>query len=66
MPGGPHPCVVGDGGLDKAVVRRYIKRELHKIQYCYEKELLANATISGETQRDPRDVLQWMDFIDSS
>lgn len=44
---GPHPCVIGDGGLDKAVVRRYIRRELAKIQYCYEKELLANATISG-------------------
>jgi len=45
---GPHPCMVGDGGgLDKAVIRRYIHRQLTKIQYCYEKELLAHPTISG-------------------
>jgi hypothetical protein len=29
------------------VIRRYIKRELHKIQYCYEKELLGNGTLRG-------------------
>ncbi len=44
---GPAPCVIGDGGLDKAVVRRYIRRQLSKIQYCYEKELLANDTLRG-------------------
>jgi hypothetical protein len=49
---GPSPCVISGGGLDKAVVRRYIRRELSKVQYCYEKELLASADLSGtvETQ----------------
>lgn len=52
MCAGPSPCVVGDGGLDKAVVRRYVRRELSKIQYCYEKELLAHGELAGvvETQ----------------
>ena len=35
------------GDLDKAIIRRYIKRNLQKIQYCYEKQLLAKPTISG-------------------
>jgi hypothetical protein len=40
------------GDLDKAIIRRYIKRNIQKIQYCYEKELLAKPSISGtvETQ----------------
>ncbi len=44
---GPTPCVA-TGGLDKAIVRRYIKRNLEKITYCYEKELLARPALSGE------------------
>jgi hypothetical protein len=36
-----------EGDLDKAIVRRYIKRDIQKIQYCYEKELLAKPTLSG-------------------
>ncbi len=35
------------GDLDKAIIRRYIKRNIQKIQYCYEKQLLANPGLSG-------------------
>jgi len=42
------PNVQGD--LDKAIIRRYIKRNIQKIQYCYEKQLLANATLNGTVQ----------------
>ena len=35
------------GDLDKAIIRRYIKRNLQKIQYCYEKELLGKPNLSG-------------------
>jgi len=39
------PNVVGD--LDKAIIRRYIKRNIQKITYCYEKQLLASPTLAG-------------------
>jgi hypothetical protein len=39
------PSAVGD--LDKAIIRRYIKRNINKIQYCYEKELLAKPGLHG-------------------
>ncbi|MEZ4366282.1 MAG: AgmX/PglI C-terminal domain-containing protein [Kofleriaceae bacterium] len=42
------PTVVGD--LDASMLRRYIRRELTKISYCYEKELLANPTLGGTVQ----------------
>ena len=35
------------GDLDKAIIRRYIKRNVQKITYCYEKELLASPALSG-------------------
>ena len=35
------------GDLDKAIIRRYIKRNIQKIQYCYEKELVAKPTLAG-------------------
>jgi hypothetical protein len=35
------------GDLDKAIIRRYIKRNIQKIQYCYEKELLAKPKLEG-------------------
>jgi hypothetical protein len=35
------------GDLDKAIIRRYIKRNVQKIQYCYERELLANPALEG-------------------
>lgn len=39
------PQSVGD--LDKAIIRRYIKRNINKITYCYEKELLAKPSLEG-------------------
>jgi len=49
---GPVPTLAvgqpsANGDLDKAIIRRYIKRNLQKIQYCYEKELLAKPTLEG-------------------
>ncbi len=35
------------GELDKAIIRRYIKRNVQKILYCYEKELLVSPTLAG-------------------
>ena len=35
------------GDLDKAIIRRYIKRNLQKITYCYEKQLLVRPTLAG-------------------
>jgi hypothetical protein len=40
------PITTGDG-LDKAIIRRYIMRNLEKISYCYDKELLAKPGIEG-------------------
>ncbi len=36
-----------NGQLDKAIIRRYIKRNLQKIAYCYEKQLLAKPGLKG-------------------
>jgi pSer/pThr/pTyr-binding forkhead associated (FHA) protein len=38
------------GDLDKAIIRRYIKRNIQKIQYCYEKQLLAKPGLAGTVQ----------------
>jgi hypothetical protein len=38
----------GGGDLDKEIIRRYIKRNASKLQYCYEKQLLAKPGIAGE------------------
>ena len=35
------------GDLDKAIIRRYIKRNQQKIQHCYEKELVSKPNLSG-------------------
>lgn len=35
------------GDLDKAIIRRYIKRNLQKLQYCYEKQLVASPKLAG-------------------
>ena len=43
------PTATG-GELDRALIRRYLKRNLQKIQYCYEKELLATAGLAGVVQ----------------
>jgi len=39
------PTVKGD--LDAAILRRYLRRNIMKLQYCYEKELLATPGIQG-------------------
>ena len=39
------PTVTGD--LDRAIIRRYLKRNLSRLQSCYEKELLATAGLAG-------------------
>ena len=39
-------------GLDKAIIRRYIKRNIQKIQYCYEKQLVSNPTLAGTLRVD--------------
>ena len=39
------PVAIGD--LDKAIIRRYVKRNLEKIRYCYEKRLLAKPKLAG-------------------
>lgn len=36
-----------NGALDKAIIRRYVKRNINKIQYCYEKTLLSKPGLSG-------------------
>jgi hypothetical protein len=45
------PPVLGQatpvGNLDKEIIRRYIKRSVHKVAYCYESELLARPGIEG-------------------
>jgi hypothetical protein len=49
-PGVPGPVIgtpTGSPTLDKATIRRYIKRHIDKIGYCYEKELLAKPGIEG-------------------
>jgi hypothetical protein len=35
------------GALDKAIIRRYIKRNIPRIAFCYERELLARPGIKG-------------------
>jgi hypothetical protein len=44
------PAVTGD--LDKAIVRRYIKRNIQKLSYCYEKQLLAKPTLAGTVKAE--------------
>lgn len=36
-----------NGQIDKAIIRRYIKRNIQKILYCYEKQLLAVPGLEG-------------------
>jgi hypothetical protein len=46
----PRPTIgqpTGGGGLDKSIIRRYIKRNIDKIGYCYEKQLLAKPGLDG-------------------
>lgn len=36
-----------EGSLDHAIIRRYIMRNMAKISYCYDKELLARPALAG-------------------
>ncbi|MDB4959100.1 MAG: putative signal peptide protein [Myxococcales bacterium] len=38
---------MASGDLDQSMIRRYIKRHINKISYCYEKQLLARPTLAG-------------------
>ncbi|MBA3460375.1 MAG: AgmX/PglI C-terminal domain-containing protein [Deltaproteobacteria bacterium] len=47
----PEPVLgrpTSEGDLDKAIIKRYIKRSIDQIGYCYEKQLLANPNQGGE------------------
>jgi hypothetical protein len=48
----PNSTVIGTpepkGNLDKAIIKRYIKRHLQQISYCYESQLLARPGIQGQ------------------
>ena len=46
-PGGSSPAHTAAGELDKEIIRRFIKRNIQKIQYCYEKQLLVTPGIKG-------------------
>ena len=37
-----------NGDLDKAIIRRYVKRNISKITYCYEKELVRTPGLFGK------------------
>jgi hypothetical protein len=38
------------GDLDKNIIRRYVRRNLPKLSYCYEKQLLAEPGLAGTVQ----------------
>jgi hypothetical protein len=45
--GPPNTCGTDGVCLDKDLIRRYIRRNLEKISYCYEKQLLATPGLEG-------------------
>lgn len=46
-PGGYLGRPTTSGDLDREIIKRYIKRNVDKIAYCYEKQLLANPGLGG-------------------
>jgi Ca-activated chloride channel family protein len=44
------PVVTGD--LDATIIRRYIKRHIQKVTYCYEKQLLSTPKLAGTVKVD--------------
>ena len=36
-----------EGALDRAIIRRYIRRNMQKIGYCYEREVLSRPALAG-------------------
>ncbi|HSN29765.1 MAG TPA: AgmX/PglI C-terminal domain-containing protein [Kofleriaceae bacterium] len=52
-PGVPQPhfgTATAIGDYDKDIIRRYMRRNASKLQYCYEKQLLAHPGMAGEIQ----------------
>ncbi|HET7500813.1 MAG TPA: AgmX/PglI C-terminal domain-containing protein [Kofleriaceae bacterium] len=45
-----HEPVITSSTYDKSIVRRYIRRHLNEISYCYEKQLLAHPDLGGEVK----------------
>ena len=45
--GKPTACSDDDPCLDPAIIRRYIHRNIEKISYCYEKQLLGRPELEG-------------------
>jgi hypothetical protein len=44
----PDPIVKSAGGkVDKVIVKRYLRRELNKFRYCYERSLVVNPEVRG-------------------
>jgi len=43
----PVACTADAPCLDREIIRRYVKRNIEKITYCYEKELLGNPGLEG-------------------
>jgi hypothetical protein len=41
------PAKVSAAGLDVAIIRRFLKRNAHKVTYCYEQRLQAQPTLHG-------------------
>jgi hypothetical protein len=41
---------LANGDLDKAIIRRYVKREVSKIRECYTKALVGNSELEGTVQ----------------
>jgi hypothetical protein len=39
-----------NGDLDKAIIRKFVKQNITRIQYCYEKQLLAKPGLKGTVQ----------------
>ncbi len=40
------------GDLDKAIIRKYLRRHVAKIEYCYERELLARPDLAGTVETE--------------
>ena len=38
------------GDLDKSIIRRYIRRQLPRIRFCYERQLLGNPALQGTVE----------------
>jgi TonB family protein len=41
------PCVRGQGGLDKEIVRRVVRSHVKEIRFCYERELQHEPGLHG-------------------